>query len=77
MQRDSFMCSPETERSQRMLQISTSHLADELSLCLVRGSEREGAGWRSQQMLGRLILSHMGLNTFRTQRDPTNKQHLV
>lgn len=39
--------------------------------------EKNGGGKCLWQMLGCLILSHMGLNTFRTQRDSTNKQHLL
>lgn len=38
--------------------------------------EKNGGGVCLWQMLGCLIMSHMGLNTFRTQRDSTNKQHL-
>lgn len=40
-------------------------------------TEKNGGGKCLWQMLGCLILSHMGLNTFRTQWDSTNKQHLL
>ncbi len=51
-------------------------LRDELWLCSV-ARRRDGRGECLWQMLGCLILTHMGLNTFKTQRDLTNKQHLL
>lgn len=68
-------CCLKTKLSERMSQCDRFEcLIRELQHCSV-------AGWRKWrkfvwQMLGSLLLSHMGLNTFRAPRDLTNKHRL-
>lgn len=58
----------------RWLRMSLQKLTPAL---LCGRTEKNGESEFQWQMLGCLILSHMGLNTFRAPQDATNKQHLL